>query len=402
MSIPRIWEGAVRSHFRLIFTAAFALATVAGLQFAGSAEAVVDRGSGMGPAIDPRQYLASIYYDGRDNEDRYGERAFPILGDNDNLINTSIAYAGWNDTSRPGGQGDNEPVPEQKQNDPPVNVEDNSEIYIPGQITPVASGYPWEQVAANLVDHQILSEYPNYQRPAVYLHRVVLTSTREVWQYWLYYAVNPTSHQFYPAHEHDWESYWIYLEKDSTGKSQPVGVYLSAHNDPHYLPWSAFEGRIEDGTHLVLSCEGSDPGRDKGKLGSHAFYAPIEDRWDDLASLKTQDGVYISWRGAILRRDGILASGDGRQYPWIIVSNDGNTLRDRWFIAKHTEFYFRGDYEMQRHNKFAHGIGTSLWKIAVEADVRELAETAGDMKPPWKRPEWTNPPWWTGSGGGSV
>jgi hypothetical protein len=341
--------------------------------------------------VDPKTYLASIYYDGEDGDEEYGEELFPIRGDNQNLINSWGPYSVWNTLV-----WDEEIAwdDELLQDDPPANVEDAMETYVPRQVTSAAAGLSFDKQVE-------IGDHPSDQTPAVYFHRVDLGG-RDYWcpkcgqkhpgwevlEYWVYYAANPTStvKKFqptlpYPPHEHDWETYWVYLHNGA-----PVGVRLSAHVDAyewdsltyhfhgevtantsmwHVVPWSDMVAKnlVRNGTHLVLSCEGNDTPEQRGRLGSHAFVEPKDTEW--------QDGVLIQFNGAVFQRNGSLVAAETK--PWRIFSNDARNFAQP-FAQALSPSYFMGDAQLG-------------WR-------GPLPETAKDMKAPWKRGKWDDPYCW--------
>lgn len=345
-------------------------------------------------SVDPRQYLASLCFDGTDGGEHWGEESFPVRGDNGHLINTYEPYghrnADWT------GKID-DALPE---NSGRCDVEDAAETYVPHQITAAAEGMSYDRV-------QEILGHASIQTPAVYFHRVDLSVVPcekcgklhpgwEVWQYWVYYAVNSTHYASYPAHEHDWESYWVYV-----WNGRPYAVQLSAHHSGgQYYLWSEMTGseyEASDSTHLNLNIEGTDNwyAVDKGKAGSHAFIGPDYAGYHDSG---VQDGVRITWDGRIqLGPLGRLEQGACQSHPWTVFTSDpeacwGSTLP---FDPLLTQSYYRGDYEIQRKNVLP--CDPDLW-YTFFGEPRELQESQGDMDPPWERDEWKGWCWTCASG----
>ena len=311
---------------RMTVAAILAMATLPALFFAGAAQADTYHS--------PASWMASLSFDGRDNNDR-GEGCFPVRSSSGCLINSYAAYCGYNGYSA-------------------VDVEDASETYIPYYIGSSASGRSYE-------NNWISSLHPSNQRPAVYWRQRDLSafacpscgrrhSGWHAYEYWLYYAVNPTDYWLYPQHDQDWEKYYVYF-----WYGQPVAVRLSNHHAFLSFDWAQFEldGLIEANTHLKLSIEGEG-----GKCGSHAF---VYDK-------NNQDGVRIRYDGYITARNGTLVYGNGTVQPWTVFSNDpyANGVTS-YTLAPQT--YYKGDPEITGSGEYSDG-----------------------MPAPWQRADWNSPP----------
>ncbi len=175
---------------------------------------------------------------------------------------------------------------------------------------------------------------PNDQRPAVYFH-VASSGSYVVYEYWFYYADN----DWLNDHEHDWERYYIYFLD-----GVPVYIKVGWHNDFNTYSWDSFP---KDDGHPRLKVDG----------GSHAM------------SDGDEDGVEIRYNGEINKRGGRLDEGDGKVIPWVIYSNDENTINTVAYTES-PEVFNGGDPEYSTN-----------WD-----------EYGGGIDAPWARDIWDNPP----------
>ena len=150
----------------------------------------------------------------------------------------------------------------------------------------------------------LIKRGPNDQRPVVYFH-FCKWADYDVYEYWLYYVDN----DYLNDHEHDWEKYFIYV-KDG----KPLFVRMSNHKKFKLFYWDQLQ---KDDGHIIIGVHG----------GSHAM------------DVNRQDGVQIRHNGDIAKRSGRLDVGDGKNFPWRIVTNDVDVMGAINYIQKPDCFY---------------------------------------------------------------
>jgi hypothetical protein len=185
----------------------------------------------------------------------------------------------------------------------------------------------------------VVKRGPNNQHPAVYFHFCKYLDY-DVYEYWLYYADN----DYLNDHEHDWEKYFVYVKV-----GVPQIVRISHHEKFKLYTWNELS---KDEGHIIIGVNG----------GSHAM------------GKDNQKGVQIRYNGDIAKKAGRLDSGDGKNLPWIIYTNDGNINGGMDYVQK-PDCFFNGD-----------PVYKSVPFLSCKKEYKNCS------KAPWLRKEWDKPP----------
>lgn len=247
-------------------------------------------------SVNPYQYIATLMFDGTDWFDK-GEKAFPVPFDFNTLQDANA--------------------------DGIISPEDNLENYIV---------YVIDSAAHGTGKTGLTGRGPNKQHPAVYFH-IVKSQSYDVYEYWLYYADN----DWLNNHEHDWEKYFVYVDKNGV----PFYIYISNHNSFNGYDWSSI---LTDNGHPLIGVDG----------GSHAMKTSME------------DGVMIRYNGEVIKNNGTLIQYD-TLLPWLVFSNDPGVLGAIPYVQWPDTFYY----------------GDPFYGSSEFDDPRPA---------PWLRQEWDSPP----------
>lgn len=153
-----------------------------------------------GAAVDPRTYLATLQFDGKDWLDS-GEQNFP----------QPFRFQSYD-----------------------TNIEHNKENMVRFKIGNSVTGTGSTGWA---------NRGPNDQRPAVYFHFLTYGGY-DIYQYWLYYADN----DYINDHEHDWEKYFVYVQN-----GVPKYLLISHHTSNSIYSWANIP---KDNGHPFIGVDG--------------------------------------------------------------------------------------------------------------------------------------------------
>ncbi|MFX0140435.1 MAG: hypothetical protein ACFFDN_42745, partial [Candidatus Hodarchaeota archaeon] len=246
--------------------------------------------------FNPKNYLATLIFDGNDKEQAIPGIDPPLL-DGEKCFPVSFSF-------------DN------------ADVEDNKAEYKPYFIG--------------------IDSDSKDQRPAVYVHHVPYVKdgnkTYNVIEYWLYYADNPYLDKLIELdffgkkiiiddnHEHDWECYFVYLEN-----GQPEYVVTGLHGLWVKHDWNRLLTEVDDKNHIhpkiAVDC------------GSHAMWRYSE------------DGVIIHYDGTVeVQNNAKLDPLQNYDQEWIIYSNDQTLIGVQEYNESPDYFYY-GDDEYDGEGK---------------------------------------------------